>query len=139
VMDLLEPGSHGSTFGGNPLAAAVGMAALTVMEEEKLVERSAELGTHLLARTRALRSPLITDVRGKGLWVGVDIDPKRATARQVCERLMRRGILTKETHDTVVRLAPPLVIEREELDWAVDQLEATLDDLEAHPAPLAAE
>ena len=139
VMDLLEPGSHGSTFGGNPLAAAVGMAALRVMEEDRLVERSAELGEHLLARTRALQSPLITEVRGKGLWVGVDIDPKRATARQVCERLMRRGVLTKETHDTVVRLAPPLVIERAELDWAVDQLAATLDDLDRHPAPLAAE
>ncbi|WP_044561537.1 ornithine--oxo-acid transaminase [Azospirillum sp. B4] len=126
VIDVFDPGSHGSTFGGNPLAAAVGLEALAVIEEEGLVERSATLGAHLMDRLAALRSPLIHDIRGLGLWVGLEIDPTRATARQVVEDWMRRGVLSKETHDTVVRLAPPLMIAREDLDWAVDRLAETL-------------
>ena len=129
VMDVFDPGSHGSTFGGNPLAAAVGLASLEVLEEEDLVGRSARLGAHLISKLRAIKNPLITDVRGKGLWVGVEIDPAVASAREVCERLMKVGILTKETHETVVRFAPPLVIAREDIDWAVSQFEKVLHAL----------
>ena len=122
VMDVFGPGSHGSTFGGNPLAAAVGLEALCIIEEEKLVERAETLGTHLMERLRGLNSPLIRDIRGRGLLVGVEIDPVHASARHVVEELMRRGVLSKETHDTVIRLAPPLVISQADLDWAVDRL-----------------
>lgn len=130
VIDMFTPGSHGSTFGGSPLAAAVGLEALRVIEEERLVERSAELGEFLLAALRAIRSPLIREVRGKGLWIGVEFDPTHVGARQVCERLARRGVLTKETHDTTVRFAPPLVIARAELEWAVEQITAVVRELE---------
>jgi ornithine--oxo-acid transaminase len=122
LMSVFTPGDHGSTFGGNPLAAAVGLAALQVLEEERLSERSAELGAALLKRLSSLQSPLVRDIRGRGLWVGVDFDPQRIRARRVAEALLARGILTKETHETVIRLAPPLVIETADLDWACDQL-----------------
>lgn len=131
VIELLSPGSHGSTFGGNPLAAAVGLEALRVIEDERLVERSAELGAHLLALLRALRHDSIIEVRGRGLWVGVELDPARVQARAVCERLMQRGVLAKETRETVVRLAPPLVVERAELEWAVEQFDAVLQEGES--------
>ncbi len=129
LMDCFTPGSHGSTFGGNPLAAAVALEALAVLEDEHLVERSAEMGAYLLKKLRGLNSPLIREVRGRGLWAGVDIDPKKARARIVCEKLMARGVLSKETHETVVRLAPPLIINREEIDFAVAQLAAVLAEL----------
>ncbi len=131
VMELFDPGSHGSTFGGNPLAAAVALEALRILEDEELVARSAALGDYMADRLRGLRSPLITDVRGRGLWIGVELDPRRVAARTVCERLMERGILTKETHQTVVRFAPPLVVERDQIDLAVDALEAILGEVEA--------
>jgi len=131
LMGVFDPGSHGSTFGGNPLAAAVGLEALALLEDLKLTERSAELGAHMLARLSAIDSPLIKDVRGAGLWVGVEIDPDRCCARCVCEALMAEGILSKETHETVVRFAPPLIIERETLDWAVDRFAAVLKRLES--------
>lgn len=136
VIDVFTPGSHGSTFGGNPLACAVGLEALAVIEREGLVERSAELGRHLMDRLRALpaatgAAPLVREVRGRGLWVGLELDPERAPARMVVERLMARGILSKETHETVVRLAPPLVIEQADLDWAIDRLGETLDEIAA--------
>jgi ornithine--oxo-acid transaminase len=127
---LLTPGSHGSTFGGNPLAAAVGLEALRVIEEEHLVERSAELGEFLLSGLRDCASPLIRDVRGKGLWIGVEFDPFHVWAKEVCIRLARRGILTKETHDTTVRFAPPLVITRAELEWALEQFKLVVSELE---------
>jgi ornithine--oxo-acid transaminase len=130
VMDVFTPGSHGSTFGGNPLAAAVGLEALRVIEDEGLVEKSRVLGTHMLDRLHALASPALKAVRGRGLWVGADIDPRFASARMVCERLLAKGVLSKETHETVVRLAPPLVIERRDLDWALDRLEEVLSELE---------
>ena len=130
VIDVFKPGNHGSTFGGNPLAAAVGLESLRVIEEERLVERSAELGEHMAARIRAIRSPLVKGVRGKGLWLGVEIDPAYATARAVVEELMTHGVLSKETHETVIRFAPPLVIERADLDWAIDRFEETLRALE---------
>lgn len=131
VIDMFGPGSHGSTFGGSPLAAAVGLAALDTIADEGLVERSAELGAHMIARLRGIDSKAITAVRGRGLWVGVEIDPAIATARHVCELLMEQGVLSKETHDTTIRFAPPLVITRPELDWAIDRFAAVLSRLTA--------
>jgi ornithine--oxo-acid transaminase len=139
VMDVFTPGSHGSTFGGNPLAAAVGREALKVIREEGLVERSRELGAHMLERLRAIRSPALAAVRGRGLWAGADIDPCVASARAVCERLLAKGVLSKETHQTVVRLAPPLVIARDDLDWALDRFEEVLHEFARVPdCPAAA-
>jgi ornithine--oxo-acid transaminase len=120
VLDLMGPGSHGSTFGGNPLAARVGLEALRVLHDEQLVERSRALGEHLLARLRAIRNPMIRAVRGRGLWVGVELDGTRVNTRGVVERMAERGVLSKETHETVIRFAPPLTISREQLDWGID-------------------
>ena len=123
VMDVFDPGSHGSTFGGNALAAAVGLEALQVIEDEGLVARSASLGEHLMARLRTVMDEsggLIRAVRGRGLWVGVDIDPSRAGARELVEGLAARGVLSKETHETVIRFAPPLTIGKDLIDRAVD-------------------
>jgi ornithine--oxo-acid transaminase len=130
VMDVFTPGSHGSTFGGNPLAAAVGLEALRVIRDEGLVARSRELGEHLLERLRAIRSPVVKQVRGRGLWAAAEIDPRFASAREACERLLAKGVLSKETHATVVRLAPPLVITRENLDFALDRLEEVVREIE---------
>jgi len=135
VMDVFTPGSHGSTFGGNPLAAAVGLEALHVIREEGLVERSRVLGAYMLERLRAIKSPVLKAVRGLGLWVGAEIDPQIASARMACERLLTKGVLSKETHDTVVRLAPPLVIARDDLDFALDRFEEVLRDLSVSPRP----
>jgi ornithine--oxo-acid transaminase len=131
VMQVFTPGDHGSTFGGNPLAAAVGLEALETLLDERLAERSAELGEYFLSELRRIRSPLIRDVRGKGLLCGVDIDPARARAREIAERLLAKGILTKDTHETVIRFAPPLVIERAQLDWAIERFREVLRDAEA--------
>jgi ornithine--oxo-acid transaminase len=130
VMAVFRPGDHGSTFGGNPLAAAVGLETLNVLVDERLPERAAELGARLMAALAAIRSPLVQDVRGKGLLVGVEIDPARATARRVVEGLLARGVLSRDTHGTVVRFAPPLVIERDDLESAVDALRDALDEIE---------
>jgi ornithine--oxo-acid transaminase len=130
VMDVFTPGSHGSTFGGNPLAAAVALEAIAVIRDENLVERSRVLGAHLLARLQAIKSPALKAVRGRGLWAGAEIDPRFATARTVCLQLLQKGVLSKETHDTVVRLAPPLVISRADLDWAIDRFEEVVIELE---------
>ena len=130
VMDVLTPGSHGSTFGGNPLAAAVGLEALRVIRDGGLVEKSRVLGAHMLERLRAIRSPALKEVRGRGLWVGAEIDPKIASARDACERLLEKRVLSKETHRTVVRLAPPLIIAREDLDWALDRFEDVVHELD---------
>src|SRR5689334_3016655 len=138
LMDVFTPGSHGSTFGGNPLAAAVGLEALRVIEDEGLVERSRVLGAHMLSRLRAMNAPALKAVRGRGLWVGAEIDPAHATARDVCLRLLARGVLSKDTHGTVVRLAPPLVIERADLDRALDALEETLHEVTRQPEPAVA-
>jgi ornithine--oxo-acid transaminase len=129
VMDVFTPGSHGSTFGGNPLAAAVGLEALHVIRDEGLVENSRVLGAHMLERLRAIDNPALREVRGRGLWAGAEIDPAIASAREVCERLLEKGVLSKETHHTVVRLAPPLVIARADLDLALDRFEEVLDEL----------
>ena len=130
LMDVFTPGSHGSTFGGNPLAAAVGLEALQVIRDEGLVEKSRVLGAHMLERLRALKSPALKEVRGRGLWVGAEIDPAVASAREACERLLEKRVLSKETHGTVVRLAPPLIISREELDWALDRFEDVVHELD---------
>lgn len=128
VMDVYTPGTHGSTFGGNPLAAHVALEAMMVLEEEKLVQNSEALGIVLMQALKKINNPLIKDVRGKGLWVGVEID-KRLPAARICESLMKHGVLTKEAHDTVIRIAPPLVINEETLLWGVRQLEQSLKEL----------
>jgi ornithine--oxo-acid transaminase len=129
LMQVFSPGDHGSTFGGNPLASAVALTALDVLFDEGLVARSAEQGAHLLARLQTVKSPLIREVRGKGLFIGVEVDRDRITARDVVDRLLARGILSKDTHGTVVRFAPPLTIERDTLDWAVEEVRAVFVEL----------
>lgn len=119
VMDVFQPGDHGSTFGGNPLAAAVGLAALKLLEQERLAERAAELGERLLHGLRAIAHPSIREVRGKGLLIGMELDPAYISARAFCVRLMLQGILSRDTHHTVVRFAPPLVISESEIDAAL--------------------
>ncbi len=119
VLGVFRPGSHGSTYGGNPLAAAAALAALQVIEEERLAERSAELGGHLLYELRKIRHPHVKEVRGRGLLAGIEL---LVPARPYCERLAELGMLCKETHDAVIRLAPPLVISPEDLDWALARL-----------------
>jgi ornithine--oxo-acid transaminase len=129
VMQVFRPGDHGSTFGGNPLAASVALEALAVLVEENLIERSAQLGEHLLAQLRTVKSPLIREIRGKGLFVGLEIDARRIDARTIVDRLLARGLVSKDTHGTVVRFAPPLVITRAEIDWAVEQVRAVFAEL----------
>jgi len=124
VMSLFEPGSHGSTFGGNALAAAIGLEALTIIAEERLVERSAQQGAYMKARLEVMSAGLARSVRGQGLWVGVEIDPEIASAKALVKALAGAGVLTKETHETVIRFAPPLTISRAELDWGLDRCEA---------------
>ncbi len=126
VMDVLKPGDHGSTFGGNPLAAAVAREALKVLVEEGLIERSARLGDYLLERLRAIDSPHIKEVRGRGLWIGIELKPEAGGARRFCEKLRDEGILCKETHDHVIRVAPTLVISQADLDWAIERFEKVL-------------
>ena len=139
LMDLFGPGSHGSTFGGNALAAAVGLESLRVLQEEQLPERAAALGAHLLERLRSLPARWKLQVRGIGLWAGVDLCDSGIDARAVVERMALRGVLSKETHDTVIRIAPPLTISRRDLDWGIDRLEAAISDLapanRGRPAP----
>ena len=130
VMQVFHPGDHGSTFGGNPLAAAVAMAALDVLFDEKLIERSAELGAWLLADLQDLRGPIVRDVRGRGLFIGIEVAPERITARPVVDRLLARGILSKDTHGTVVRIAPPLNIARDDLEWAAREIRSVFRDVE---------
>ena len=119
IMSIFEPGDHGSTFGGNPLGCAVARAALQVLMQEKLVERSAELGAYFLELLQTLHSPDLKEVRGKGLWIGIEL---HSPARAYCEALKEKGILCKETHDRVIRIAPPLIIQREEIDWAFERI-----------------
>ncbi|KAB2968933.1 MAG: ornithine--oxo-acid transaminase [Thermoanaerobaculia bacterium] len=126
VMDVFTPGIHGSTFGGNPLACAVASAALDVLVEERLVEHTAELGRHLAGRLARLASPKVRAVRSLGLWAGIDLHESAGGARKYCLALKDRGLLCKDTHTHTIRLAPPLVITQEQLDWALDQLEAVL-------------
>ena len=124
ILGVFKPGDHGSTFGGNPLACAVARAALRVIVEEKLVQRSAELGTYFLEKLKTLRSPHIVEVRGRGLWIGLELN---VPARPYCEKLKEQGILCKETHEKVIRIAPPLVIKSEEIDWAFERIKTVVE------------
>ena len=126
LMSVFNPGSHGSTFGGNPLGAAIAIKALELLEEDHMCERSLEMGAYLMKELQSIDSKMIKDLRGIGLWIGLEIDPNIASARKVCEDLAKVGVLSKETHDTVVRLAPPLVITKEELDWGIQKIRQVL-------------
>ncbi len=123
LMDVFNPGSHGSTFGGNPLACAIAHKAIDIMERDKYLENSATLGEYFLEQLKTISSPIIKSVRGKGLWIGVDLDQSKKTGRKACEELMEKGILSKETHETVVRFAPPLMITKSEIDDALEIIE----------------
>ncbi|MEJ5223471.1 MAG: aminotransferase class III-fold pyridoxal phosphate-dependent enzyme, partial [Anaerolineales bacterium] len=118
---------HGSTFGGNPLAAAVARAALAVLVDEKLDERAAELGAYFMEQLAEIPSPHVKEVRGKGLLIGVELKPEAGGARRFCVELQKRGILAKETHDHVIRFAPPLVIDKETIDWALPAIRDVLN------------
>ena len=120
VLCLFLPGEHGSTFGGSPLAAAVAVAALEVLDEEHLADRATELGEYFMAKLREINAPIVKEVRGRGLLIGVELYPEAGGARRYCEMLQEAGILAKETHDHVIRFAPPLIIEKETLDWALE-------------------
>lgn len=126
VMNVFNPGDHGSTFGGNPLAAAVARAALKALVEEHMIENAAQQGEYLMGRLRRIESPHIKEVRGKGLLIGVELFPEAGGARRFCEALMHEGLLCKETHDNVVRFAPPLTIKKEDIDWAMERIEKVL-------------
>jgi ornithine--oxo-acid transaminase len=123
ILGVFNPGSHGSTFGGNPMACAVSIASLDVLVEEKLADRSLELGEYFMEKLKGIHNPAIKEVRGRGLFIGVELN---VPARKYCEQLKEEGLLCKETHDTVIRFAPPLVITREEIDWAVERIQKVL-------------
>ena len=129
VMDVFKPGDHGSTYGGNPLGAAVAREALQVLVDEKLVERSAKLGDEFMAQLSKIDSPHVKQIRGKGLWIGIVLNEAAGGARRFCEALQKEGLLCKETHETMIRIAPPLTITREEIAWAVERIERVLTTL----------
>jgi len=122
VLGVFRPGEHGSTFGGNPFACAIGIEVLDLLREGTYQRRSAELGSWLMGELRDASVPTVAEVRGRGLWIGIDLVPGAGSARAACERLMRRGILAKDTHQQTIRLAPPLVVERSDLEWALEQV-----------------
>ena len=126
ILGVFMPGDHGSTVGGNPIACAVAREALRIIVDEKLPERSAEMGKYLMEKLHEIDSPYVDFYRGKGLWIGIVLKKDAGGARRFCEALQERGILAKETHENVVRLAPPLIIKKDEIDWAVEQLKAVL-------------
>lgn len=123
ILGVFEPGSHGSTFGGNPLACACSIAALEVMEEEGLVQKSLEMGKYFMSKLKEIKNPSIKEIRGKGLLIGIEMDK---VVRPYCEKLMELGLLCKDTHENVIRFAPPLIIKKEEIDWAVEKIKAVL-------------
>ena len=125
ILDLFEPGSHGSTFGGNPLACAVAIAALQVLDDEKLAEQSEHSGHYFMKQLQGIRSSVIKEIRGRGLFIGVEL---HVPARSFCERLMAEGLLCKETHETTIRFAPPLTITKDEMDWALERIHKVLSD-----------
>jgi ornithine--oxo-acid transaminase len=136
VMEVFTPGDHGSTFGGNPIAAAVGLAALETLIDEGLIERAARVGAHLLDRLSSIRNPIIREVRGRGLFAGVELDPDFASAGAMAIRLLHAGVLTKDTHRNTLRFAPPLIIDESQVDWAVDRLAEVLEhaaEADVHP------
>ena len=127
LLGLFSPGEHGSTFGGNPLAAAVARAALAVIREEKLAERAENMGTYFMEQLAEIPSPHVKEVRGKGLLIGVELKPQAGGARRFCEALLQKGILAKETHANVIRFAPPLIIEKDDIDWALTPIREVLN------------
>ena len=129
VMEVFTPGDHGSTFGGNPIAAAVGLAALDTLVGEGLVERAATVGAHLLDRLAAIKNPAVREVRGRGLFAGLELDRNVAAAGEVVTRLLLAGVLTKDTHRNTIRFAPPLIIETSQIDWAIDRVAEVLDEI----------
>ena len=126
VMNLFVPGEHGSTFGGNPLAAAVAREALKVIKEERLIENSAQMGEYFSDQLAELNSPHVAEVRGKGLLIGVELKKSAGGARRFCEALQNSGILAKETHEHVIRFAPPLIIDKKTIDWALPKIREVL-------------
>jgi len=126
VLGVFMPGDHGSTFGGNPLACAVARTALNVLVEENMIENSREMGEYFLSQLKTIQSPFIKEIRGKGLLIGVELLPEAGGARRFCEDLKTKGLLCKETHKNVIRFSPPLVITKEEIDWAMDRIEPVL-------------
>ena len=126
VLGVLKPGEHGSTFGGNPLACAVASTALNVLVEEHMVQNSAKMGAYFLEGLRNIDSPLIKEVRGRGLMIGLELWPEAGGGRKYCEQLMKAGVLCKDTHHDIIRISPPLVIRKEEIDWALERFEAVL-------------
>jgi len=126
VMSVLQPGEHGSTFGGNPLACAIGRTALKVLVEEGMIENAAQMGVYFLEGLKQIKDSKIREVRGKGLLIGLEFYPDVGGARRYCETLMEKGLLCKETHDNIIRFAPPLIITRETVDWALERIEATI-------------
>ncbi|MGZ4203589.1 MAG: aminotransferase class III-fold pyridoxal phosphate-dependent enzyme, partial [Thermoleophilaceae bacterium] len=129
VLGVLNPGEHGSTFGGNPLACAVGREVLPLLEDGRLAENAAQLGRSAADRLRAGSFGAVTAIRQIGLWIALDIKPSAASGREVCELLADRGVLCKDTHDHTIRIAPPLVTSAEDLDWALDRIESVLTGL----------
>ena len=129
VMGVFNPGEHGSTFGGNPLGCAVAREALKVLVEERLIENSAELGAYFIEKLRGIGSGKIKEIRGRGLWIGVELTAEAGGARRYCEALEKQGLLCKETHVDTIRFAPPLCITREDLDWAFEQIAAVFAEL----------
>lgn len=129
VMEVFKPGDHGSTFGGNPIAAAVGLAALETLIGEGLIERAAAVGAHLLSRLASIKSPIIREVRGRGLFAGVELYRDLASAGDVTMRLLQAGVLTKDTHRNTIRFAPPLIIDESQIDWVVERLAEILEDV----------
>jgi ornithine--oxo-acid transaminase len=130
VMGVFQPGEHGSTYGGNPMAAAVGRAALRVLVDERMVENSAAMGEYFMDRLLRIESKHVKEIRGVGLWIGIELHQEAGGARRFCETLQQEGLLCKETHDHVIRIAPPLTIKKEEIDWAVERLERVLTTLD---------
>lgn len=126
VMDVLKPGEHGSTFGGNPLACAVARMSLKVLVEEGLIENGAKMGDYFMDELKNLKNPMIKEVRGRGLMIGLEFLPEAGGARQYCEQLKQRGLLCKETHDNIIRFAPPLVITKDTIDWAMEQIQSVI-------------
>jgi ornithine--oxo-acid transaminase len=128
VLGTFRPGDHGSTFGGNPLGVAAARMALKVLVEEDMIENAAKMGNYMMSSLGEIESPYVKEVRGKGLLIGVELYPKAGGARRFCEALMDKGLLCKETHDHVIRFAPPLIIQKDDIDWALEKVEDVLTD-----------
>ncbi len=125
-MDVLKPGEHGSTFGGNPLACAIARAALKILVEENLIENAENMGRYFMEQLEKINSPYVKEIRGRGLMIGIELHSEVKGARKLCEKLMKSGLLCKETHEHIIRIAPPLVIQKPDIDWAIDKIGAVL-------------